>query len=413
MSTINFRGKSYNARKEYWYGTQRTVSPQETLERIRPHFKAVGLTRLSNITGLDRIGIPTTLAIRPNSPTLSNSSGKGFTLEAAMVSGAMEAIEMYHAENISLPHFRLPYDQLDGDYEVIPIEHLPLIKHSLFHVSWPYYWVLGWNLLNQREVAVPISVIDMVRNRKRSLDIPSFQVSSNGLASGNDFLEAVSSGLFEVIERDAITCQRVAWEGYGLAPPLVRLESIEHPLVLELLDRFKVAQVAPLIFDCTMDTDVPVYMAYIYDRASRHVGIFRGYGAHLDPEIAMIRALTEAVQSRLVYIAGSRDDFFRHNYMRMKISDSREAIRAIQAMIPTVDARDRKSQATPTFEDDIHMALEKLRRVGLNQVIVFELTQPGFPIRVVKVVVPGLEGYMFDFYTPGHRAKTFCKGKRA
>jgi ribosomal protein S12 methylthiotransferase accessory factor len=55
---ILFRGKSYRARKQFWHGTQRTISPQETLERIRPHFKIVGLSRLSNITGLDRIGIP-------------------------------------------------------------------------------------------------------------------------------------------------------------------------------------------------------------------------------------------------------------------------------------------------------------------------------------------------------------------
>jgi hypothetical protein len=28
---------------------------------------------------------------------------------------------------------------------------------------------------------------------------------------------------------------------------------------------------------------------------------------------------------------------------------------------------------------------------------------------VVKVVVPGLEGYIFDFYAPGYRATTFAQ----
>ena len=414
-TAIHFRGNAYRASKQFWHGTQRTVSPGETLERIRPHFKTAGLTRLANITGLDRIGIPTTLAIRPNSPTITTSAGKGFTLDAAMVSGAMEAIEIYHAENVRLPSFRLPYEQLDGDYQVIPVENLPLAKNSLFHVGWPYNWVLGWDIANQNEVAVPTVISDLVlRTRKSRLwELASFQVDSNGLASGNEFLEAVAAGLFEVIERDAATCYSVAERVCRLHSPVVRLDTIEHPMILELLDRCTAADIESVIFDCTVDTDVPVYRAYIYERSARHnLGIFKGYGAHLDPEIAMVRALTEAIQSRLVFIAGSRDDVFRHTASRLKVGDSEEAIRMIEAMPPTVDARVRASQATSTFEEDISRTLEKLERAGLDQVIVFDLTQPGFPVHAVKIIVPGLEGYKSAYYTPGHRAEAFCREKQ-
>jgi ribosomal protein S12 methylthiotransferase accessory factor YcaO len=75
--------------KGFTLGTHRACSPAETWERIRPHFAATGLTRNADITGLDRIGIPVTLAFRPDAPTMANSTGKGLTLEAALVSGAM------------------------------------------------------------------------------------------------------------------------------------------------------------------------------------------------------------------------------------------------------------------------------------------------------------------------------------
>jgi len=410
VEAIGFRGEAYCASKRYWYGTQRTTSPEETLEKIQPYFKKAGITRIANITGLDRIDIPTTSAIRPNSPTLANSAGKGFTLVAAIVSAAMEAIEVYHAENIHLPTLRLSYEQLGGNYAVIPVERLLFNKNALFQVSWPYDWILGWDIAQQNEVAVPLLMVDVVRNR--ALDLTPFHQSSNGLASGNHLLEAISAGLFEVIERDAMTCYNLAWRTHGHPPPLVRLETIEHPLVLELLDRLKMAEVAAVLFDYTTDTGVPVYAAYIYDLGSRHFGIAAGQGAHLDPEIAMIRALTEAVQARAVYISGARDDTFRYTDQRIKWTDNRETIRALRAMTPTVDARERRSQATATFEGDIRLVIERLRAVGLDQVIVVDLTHPEFPIRAVKVIVPGLESYLFDHYEPGQRARMFCEMHR-
>jgi ribosomal protein S12 methylthiotransferase accessory factor len=385
------------------------VSPEETLESIRPCFKTAGLTRLANITGLDRIGIPTTLAVRPNSRTLSNGSGKGFTLAAAMASGAMEAIELFHAEECELPSFRLPYEQLGGNYTRIPVENLPLTRLALFNERWPYMWTLGWDIMNQREVAAPLSMIHMGLGPQRLQELHTFQLTSNGLASGNNFLEAVNAGLFEVIERDAITCHRVAWALRRKPPPVVCLETIEHPLALELLERLAAARIGVVLFDCTVDTAIPVYMAYIYDLVMRQVGVYKGYGAHLDPEIAMIRAITEAVQGRVIYIAGSRDDVFRHSYLRLKGDDSASIVPVMQALTPTVDARERKSEAALTFEGDTLLALQKLRSIGLDQAVVIDLSRPDFPINVVKVIVPGLEGYMFDFYAPGHRAKAFVQ----
>jgi ribosomal protein S12 methylthiotransferase accessory factor len=407
---IYYRGQAYRGNKGFWRGTQRSVSPAETLDRIRPHFRSFGLTRISNITGLDWIGIPVTLAIRPNGRTLSTSSGKGFLLEAAMTSGAMEAIELYHAEEADLPTFQSAYEQLPPSR--IPIDKFPLNKYNLFTPWWPFRWTMGWDILNQEDVPVPWWMVHMGPDPLRGRDLHTFQVTSNGLASGNDLLEAINAALFEVIERDAVTCHRLAWNQLKKSPPVVELSTIESELVRELMDRLAKAGVGLVLFDCTVDTGVPVYMAYVYDLRVRQLGVYRGYGAHLDPEVAMIRAITEAVQGRVIYIAGSRDDVFRHNYLRLKHPNDSLLIPAMEALTPTVDARARLSEATPTFEGDTQAALLKLKDAGLRQVIVVDLSVPGLPIRVVKVIVPGLEGYMFDFYEPGERAKAFLERRQ-
>jgi len=405
---IWFRGRSFSTEKRFWYGTQRVIAPSETVARARRHFTRVGLTRLANITGLDRIGIPTVLSIRPNSPVLSVDAGKGFTIDAAMASAAMECIERFHAETVELPVIRAPYEQIAAEHDAIAIDGLPLKKHDVFNIRWPYRWTLGWDMVGQGEVAAPTAMVAMqVCNQGR--EVQPFQAGSNGLSSGNTFLEAVEGGLLEVVERDAAACHRLAWDRYGRSIPRVRPETITHPLVLELFDRFDRTGMAAVLFDCTVDTAVPVYLAYLYDRRSRHIGIYSGCGAHLDPEIAMVRALTEAVQSRLIFIAGSRDDFFRHSYLRLKHDDDASTIARLEAIPAQVDARTTVSSATPTFEGDVHIIIDRLRAAGLTQVLVYDLTLPGFDVSAVRVIVPGLEGYLFSSYAPGRRAKAFLK----
>jgi ribosomal protein S12 methylthiotransferase accessory factor len=90
------------------------------------------------------------------------------------------------------------------------------------------------------------------------------------------------------------------------------------------------------------------------------------------------------------------------------MSDHENSVRNLEAPRETVDASMRSSETTTTFEGDILLCIEKLRRIGLDQVIVLDITQPGFDISVVKVIVPGLEGYHeFSYSMPGRRAMEF------
>jgi ribosomal protein S12 methylthiotransferase accessory factor len=399
---IQIDGIAYTATKGFYRGTQRTAPPEKTLERINDAAPTVGLTRLADITGLDRIGIPTVVGYRPDAPTLSTSGGKGFTTLAAMVSAGMEAVEIWHAENVRHEVIIESHAALDRMQLTIPEHQLPLTRSSLFDRNRAEPWVLGWDLLSQRSVAVPYAIVSM----GNTSHFPTrrwmpFAAGSNGLAGGNHLLEALAAALYEVVERDAVACSRAV--GSGLTQR-VDLGTVTDPLVRSLISQFEAAEVSAYLFDCTVDTRIPTYMAVVADRRDPSMGLYRGYGAHLDPSIAMIRALTEAAQARLLLIAGSRDDYFtRDQRMNLSMGDRRRG--AFDAL-PAIASADRHvSAATATFHEDVAVVLDRLRGAGLDSVVVVDLTDPELQIPVVRVVVPGLEGYMFDHYRPGPRAR--------
>jgi ribosomal protein S12 methylthiotransferase accessory factor len=152
-------------------------------------------------------------------------------------------------------------------------------------------------------------------------------------------------------------------------------------------------------------------MALVYDNVDRGVGVTKGSGSHLDPEIAILRAITEALQARLNFIAGSRDDIFRSAFVRFR-ADWRRAVDALKdSHIECQQAVRFESTASDTFEDDIHELLKCIQSVGLCHAVVVDLTPQDFPVHVVRVLVPGLEGYMHTGYQPGRRAVNYAENK--
>ncbi len=408
---IAYRGKEFRAKKKFFDGTHRSLSPAETYEKIQPYEKIIGLTRNANITGLDRLGVHVTAAIRPNSLTLATSSGKGLSLESAVVSGVMEAMELHHAETTGFHPVLLPYNELIQEYATIPLEHLPLRKHAFFQTDWQERWIFGWDLFSHREVAVPMATVCMDYRRLSSgkRDMMSFECSSNGLAAGNHFLEALAAGLYEVIERDAVSCHEFAGHEREFELPRVRLDLMPFPVVRELLDRFQQTGMRVLLYDCTLDTQIPVFKALIFDEQHPNLGLCGGYGAHLDPQVAMLRALTEAAQGHTILIAGARDDMFSQGLSHLKQYDARPEVEALSLNQPRSDPTGIPNRCGSTFEEDVHTILDSLKAAGLKQVIVLDLTQPEFDISVLKVIVPGLEGYHDRMYRPGMRARKFCE----
>jgi YcaO-like protein with predicted kinase domain len=191
--------------KAYRLGTHRTVPPHETLARLAPLLPEMGITRIANITGLDLIGIPVVMVCRPNSRSVAVAQGKGLDLAAAKVSGVMEAIETFHAERVTLPLRLATYAELCRSECVADVRRLPFSARGLFTDDSPILWIAARDLAHGGSIWLPYECV----HTDYTLPLPQgsqcFAANTNGLASGNHPLEAISHGLAEVIERDAIT----------------------------------------------------------------------------------------------------------------------------------------------------------------------------------------------------------------
>jgi ribosomal protein S12 methylthiotransferase accessory factor len=223
----------------------------------------------------------------------------------------------------------------------------------------------------------------------------TFHVSTNGLASGNHPLEAIEHGLCEALERDAVAmCQL---EGpAGLLAHKVDEASVHDPDCKALLTQMHEAGLAVAIFDLSLHAGVPTFQVAAIDAEDRpswrRLGAFWGYGTHLSADIALARALTEAAQSRLTIIAGSRDDNPYGIYSQIASDEMAARVReTIFRPPPRVQLADSPSRASESFEGDIEALIEAVRRLGLEQVVVVDLRKPELDIPVVKVIVPGLE----------------------
>src|SRR5215217_3573792 len=89
------------------HGVVRTLPPRETIRRVTPLMPIVGVTRVAEVTGLDRVGIPNFSTVRPRErgEGLSYYNGKGSTPLAAKAGALMEAIERYSGESCDLPTY--------------------------------------------------------------------------------------------------------------------------------------------------------------------------------------------------------------------------------------------------------------------------------------------------------------------
>src|SRR5512132_1408049 len=67
-------------------------------EGLRALARALGVTRVARLTGLDRTGVEVASAVRPLGHVLQVTNGKGATFEEASLGALMEAAELFAAE---------------------------------------------------------------------------------------------------------------------------------------------------------------------------------------------------------------------------------------------------------------------------------------------------------------------------
>ncbi len=305
----------------------------------------------------------------------------------------MESAECHHAETMRLPLQVGHLVQMRQRGPVLDVDRLTLVPGSPFHARLPMLWLQGDDWLRGERVFVPYQLVhtNYVLAGPYRMEACSFSMSTNGLASGNHMLEAASHALCEVIERHA--CHAFARRSEReRAQRQLDLWTVGDADCLWVIDRFHAAGMDVIVWEVGAGLALPVFECRLAERAPGPLAAIpaaRGFGCHPSRDIALLRALTEAAQSRLTLIAGARDDIVTAGAWADP-STGRQAAEAPPRAGPGLLAFDESpSHDSLSFDADLELELRVLRSLGLEQAIVVDLSQPEFDFAVVRVVVPG------------------------
>ena len=173
--------------------------------------------------------------------------------------------------------------------------------------------------------------------------------------------EAIFHGMTEVIERDA-------WSLFEIKrskAPEINLETIENPLINEIVDKFEEAGIDIKVVDLTSDVEVTTIAAVSDDKVLKDPALLTlGVGTHLDPEIAVLRALTEVAQSRATQIHGTREDTTRAVFMRKAGYERMKRINKhwFGESEDTIELDEIKNRSGKSFKEDIETSLKLLEK---------------------------------------------------
>lgn len=357
----------------------RAVAAELFYDTLLREAEAAGVTRLADITGLDRIGFPVWQAVRPAGRAQSVHQGKGWCDLDAKIGALGEALESHWSESAEPdgPH---------GRWEDLPPANR-CVEAADCYAAKPgsadpgrIDWCKAADLRTGRLIYLPHLFVSL------DFTLPTataFERSSAGLALGTSMEEAVETALLELLERDAIG----AWQRTSprqKARHRVDLKSIPFEWFEHWSSRIRAAGASVRVFAIEALDRTPVCIVYLsgmeaYGDSQR---LFMGSAAHGSPEIALFKALAEAVQSRLTLIAGARDDMLPSLY-RPTPPGSLLGTAALRT--PRVKFAKLRAICSSPPE-----AAKRLAALGYPTLAVKRLSPRGSKAYVVRAFVPGL-----------------------
>jgi ribosomal protein S12 methylthiotransferase accessory factor len=366
-------------RKIVLKGTHRAVSAEATWSRIEPLLRDFGITRVADVTHLDHIGIPVMVAVRPLSETYGTSQGKGATPLLARISAAMEAIEMWHAENFDCPRFEAAAHDLELPYPIRAL-NIPRLNQPLERMQ--LSWTHGRTVVDGDPVPLPVQLLRLSSVGSSVWEPRVFRTTSNGLASGNSFPEACLHGIYEVIERHALAGLNSSGSDSRVQ---IDLSTVGDEHLVSLLERLGDADTQCEVAMIRNDLSIPVFVAFVW--SPLYPLVAAGSGAHMDVTVAMSRAITEAVQTRLTRICTTRDNL-PSDYQPPHVSDP---LLSTVAGRPLADVTEGYGAAHDDLDTELQEVADRVERhTGMPPVVADMSTRPDV-FSVVRVVCPGLD----------------------
>jgi oxazoline/thiazoline synthase len=415
-------------------GGHRTLDHREVLEQLEQH--------LSPITGIISMLVPGERTTAANAggrcltPTFAadhnfsdmydnrfflqeglrrRSGGKGRSIEQARASALAESLERYCGVfDGTEPRIRASFANL-GKAAIHPNACMGYSErqyakrqshnsrgHKAYWVPEPFRedveidWTPLWSLSAKKTRYLPTS---LCYYGYRSPDPLFARGDSNGCAAGAVLEEAVLQGLLELIERDAVAL----WWYNRLRKRAVDLESIDDAFVSGLIRHYGHLRRDLWALDVTSDIGIPTFAAISRRVDKAEEDIIYGFGAHLDPSVALARALTELNQS-LEAVPTATGPASTRTYQ-----GGQDAIRwwrtvttaKASYLMPDLEAGPRRLQGFKNLaSDDLHQDILtccKLAATRGIEVLVLDQTRPDVGFPVVRVVAPGLRHFWARF----------------
>ncbi len=266
----------------------------------------------------------------------------------------------------------------------------------MLHVPEPFddgeviAWVPVWSLTQQRYRYIPA--------RYGFFGYPDdgtlfCRADSNGTAAAVTLEEAILQGLYELIERDAVSI----WFYNHLRRPGVDLARFDTPYFTDLKQYYAGVLHRDLhVLDVTSDLGIPCFVAVSRRTDRKPEDIIKGYGCHHDPVIAIGRALTELNQVLNNVLEETADGATRYRIRDpLGLGWLRTATMAEHPYLtpdPEQSLKRRDDYPAPATDDILDDVWACVRRAQAEniEVYVLNLTRAEIGMPVVKVIAPGL-----------------------
>jgi ribosomal protein S12 methylthiotransferase accessory factor len=386
----------------------RCRTPEDTFEIARGQMTALGISRVTDVTRMDRLGLPVFVSVRPRGLALHVHAGKGVRPEEARVGALMEAIEFAAAEPLrSAWHGRALRVQAleDGWAGAFAFDDLSPRLGACRTPGRLVHAVQCEDVAGGAPAWLPAELVFLPFHDPYGPSL--FVASTNGLASGNTVAEATLHGLLEVLERDALAMNLPRDASRWIDP-----DDLPEPFASMASDWQRLG-VSLAVRQVPNDFGLPAFNAMLHDEGNgQTVDLSAGSGLHLDPAIALARAVCEAAQSRLSQIHGGRDDvtrLYEHLADAPDAPDARDTLAYREAFDRARRIRWSDVPAVPadalSLDDLLQSLLERLRARGFPTVLRHRFDLPLGGLHVVKVVVPRCEEVEGDLSHLGPRLR--------
>src|SRR5215212_7649022 len=281
--------------------SMRSLAPETTLLYARQLAATAGISEVTDITDLDVLGVPVYVSVRAQARAEAVTFGKGLRRVDAEVGAYMEALEFFFAEpgigSVST-RWGSARDVAGHERAVDAIlDFVPLLQREV-DLDGPLLLAAVRDLESGNECAIPA---ELIYYPAPDVGQSFFGSSTNGLASGNSVVEATIQALLELIERDIWSFEFVRG-----ASKLVEAASLPE-YVREIVERAEHNGLQLKIRTIPNDYGMPFFAAFVFDLNNPSRKTFNGgWACDLDRDRALVRAVTEAAQSRAAFIHGGR-----------------------------------------------------------------------------------------------------------